>query len=529
MTNRIPVLIVGAGPTGLILACELARRNIAFRIIDKNLQPTLTSNATWIQTRTIEILDEMGILNRFLNKGHKCTSINIYSYGELLSKIDLNSINSEFKFVLQMPQSVTEQILNEYLNELNYTVERSRELITINPKDNSVHALIGHPDGQIENIECDWLVACDGAHSTVRKKTKVLFTGTDITQQFMVADVEMDSAFFPNEINVFFDAGTVLAAFPIRGYQFRINANLHTPGERYSFNAIELRKMVQQRSHNKAIVKEVSFISPYLIHNRLVKNMRYGRIFFAGDAAHLHSPAGGQGMNLGIQDAYNLAWKLELVICGKAKPSFLDSYHLERYPIAKKTVNRTKIITSASIIENFLLIDIRNLGMKILNKQVFSSTKFGDRITQLDFEYQKSPIIDYNETINANSPRQGQHAPDVIIDQSNRLYDYLHNNCFNILLFTAYLIGEKDLEEIIKLQQWLNFNYPNVKTHIITHSKSRESFTDNVIANDSGSIYKKYFIEEPTIYIIRPDKYIGYCSTGFKKENIEQFLQKNLI
>lgn len=528
MSSHIPVLIVGAGPTGLMLACELSRYGIEFRIIDKNLSPVSASNATWVQTRTIEILHEIGILDRFLNRGHKCNAVNLYSYGELISKISFDSINSEFKFVLQIPQKETEKILNEYLNELNNKVERSRELITVTHKEKGVHALIGHPDGQTESIDCHWLVACDGANSTVREKSKMSFSSDDLSQKFIVADVEMDATFYPNEINIFLDTGTVFAVFPMGGYQFRLNANLYTPSERYFLNKKELIKMVKERTHDKARVKEISLISPYFIHNKLVKNMRDRSIFFAGDAAHVHSPAGGQGMNLGLQDAYNLAWKLALVVKGKLDPAFLDSYHLERYPIAKKTVNRTKYITKASLIEKFLLVDIRNIGINILNNQFFSSKKFGDRITQLDFEYQKSSIIDYKEAMNPNSPRQGQHAPDVIIDKNTYLHDYLRNPYYNVLLFTGYLIGEKDIKKLKQLQNWLNSDYSDlIKSHVITYSKT-DKF-DGVIFNETYSIYNRYKIEKPTIYIIRPDKYIAFCSKELNIENIKRYLEKYLF
>lgn len=486
----LPVLIIGAGPTGLMLACELARHNVNFRIIDKVLQPTLKSNATWIQTRTIEILNEIGILDRFLNRGHKCNAINVYSYGELLTKISLDSINSEYKFVLQIPQSETEKILNEYLNDLHHKVERAKELITVSQKKDGVHALVGNPDGQFENIHCQWIIACDGANSTIREKSNMPFFGNDLPQQFIVADAEMETSFYPNEINIFFDSGTVFAAFPMGGYQFRINTNLHTLEERLFFNEKELKKMIRERTYNKAKAKEIFFSSPYFIHNKLIKNMRAHSIFFAGDAAHVHSPAGGQGMNLGMQDAYNLAWKLALVINAGTDSSFLNSYHIERYPIAKKTVERANYITKAALIENFLLIEIRNMGINFLNTQFFSSKKFGDRITQLEFEYKKSPIIVYKDSINLESPHQGQHAPDVRVDESTWLHDYLRNTCFNILFFTPYSMNSHDIENLKQLEGWLKTNYPNlVKIHIITQSKSHR-FTSNVIVNESSSIYR---------------------------------------
>lgn len=294
MGKNLPVLIAGAGPTGLMLACELARYGIKFRIIDINPQPTLTSNATWIQTRTIEILDEINLLDKFLQYAHKCTDINLYTYGNLTTKISLDSISSDFKFILNLPQSDTERIFNGYLSTMYYEVERPVELITVRNKKKGVHVLLGQQDNQIEELDCDWLVACDGANSTVRKVVNMSFSGNDFTQKFIVADVELDASFYPNEVNIFFDAGTVLAAFPMRGYKFRINANLFKDSEKFNLTPKELYKMVIERTYKKSRVTKVYTISPYFIHNRLVKKMRDRFILFAGDAAHVHSPAGGQ-------------------------------------------------------------------------------------------------------------------------------------------------------------------------------------------------------------------------------------------
>jgi len=528
MAKRIPVLIVGSGPTGLMLACQLAHYHIDFRIIDRNPQPVTQTNASWIQTRTIEILDEVGLLDRFLNEAHKCNAIDIYSYGEFLTTISLETINSNFKFVLQLSQHKTEEIFNSYLCELNYVVERGKELIGFNQIENGINALIGHSDGEIENIECDWLIACDGANSFIRQKSNLPFIGTDTPQEFVVSDVEMDTSFSPSVMSIFFDEGTVLAVFPMGGYQYRINANLYTIDERYNINESEIHKIVKQRTYNKAIVNEVKHISPYYIHHNLINNMGHGKIFFAGDAAHVLSPAGGQGMNLGIQDAYNLAWKLAYVIKGRASYALLDSYQSERYPIAKRVIDRTKLVTTASLIENFLLSDMRNLGIKLLNKQLLTIDSLSDRLTQLDFEYQKSPIIDYDEIMNPHSPYQGQHAPNVIISPSKYLYDYLQNEYFNVLIFAEYIVDSNEFQKIRNILQFLATYLNCIKTHVISSSKPKGLDADNFIFTESEEIYKKYAISEPNIYIIRPDYYIAYCSKKLNQQRIEAFLEKIL-
>lgn len=341
MSNKIQVLIIGAGPTGLMMACELARHGVSFRIIEKKSEPTLSSNATWIQARTIEIFDHIGIADHFIKSSNLCRAINLYIDGKSFVKIPLNHIDSIYPFILILPQSETERLLNQHLEKLNQKVERSIELVDIKQNDNTVISTILHSDGHTETISSEWLVACDGANSTVREKCKIFFPGEDLPEQFIVADAEIESFMSKDEVHVFFDKGTLFAAFPLRSNQYRISANLHLNYPRKNFSEREVIEMAQDRAHGAYYIKSVSWISSFWVHSKVVKHMQHGSIFFAGDAAHIHSPAGGQGMNTGIQDAYNLAWKFALITKGQAKPSLLRSYHEERYPVASEIINQT--------------------------------------------------------------------------------------------------------------------------------------------------------------------------------------------
>ncbi|MBS0425641.1 MAG: FAD-dependent monooxygenase [Proteobacteria bacterium] len=541
MSNHIPVLIVGAGPTGLLMACELARHGIKFRIIDKKPEQTSCSNATWIQTRTIEILDHLGIVNRFLKIGHPCNAINLYANGKHLLKLPLDQIDSTYPFILMLPQSETEKLLNEYLKELKNHVERSLEFIEATQKENKVTSTIKHLDGKIETITSNWLIGCGGVGSTVRSTGEFSFPGHDLPEQFLVADAKMSSSLSTNEIHVFFDKGTV---FPEKGtiltiaplgaktheassYKYRITANVYQEGARKTLYSHEAIDIIRERSHGKYTASDVSWISPFWIHSNIIDHMRDRLTFLAGDAAHNHSPVGGQGMNTGLQDAYNLAWKLALVIKEKAKPSLLDSYQSERYPVICKVVKQTEELTNMSLFDKAFSAKLHHFCDKILDDKKLE-LKIINQIEQLDIRYKESPVIDYHECVSTKSPRQGERAPGVFIDKSTRLYDYLRNAQHNILLFAGLSASNEAIEKIKETQQWLSKTYSDlIKIHIISTSKL-EDFKNSII-DVNAAVHKRYGVKDNAIFIIRPDNYIAYCSKSFDTNLIKDFFQKYLI
>lgn len=527
MSSHIPVLIVGAGPTGLMMACELARHGIAFRIIDKKSERTLTSNATWVQTRTIELLDQIGLAPRFLKAGHPCNAINLYIEGKPLVSIPLSGIDSTYPFILMLPQSETERLLIERLEELKNHVEWTSELIDVKQEDHTVLSTVQLSGGKRETIICDWLIACDGANSTIRETCQIFFPGEDLTEQFVVADAHIDSFTSKNEIHLFFDKGTLFAASPLGANKYRIAANLHLDYPRQTFYEKEVIDIVQERGRGAYYVTDVSWIYPFWVHSKIAEQMRHHSVFLLGDAAHIHSPAGGQGMNTGIQDAYNLAWKLALVIKGKAKPSLLDSYQAERHPVGSEIVNQTEKFTKMALYDNSFLSNLQNFGQRILQGEETLIKKVCALISQTGIQYQESPVINYEECTEDSLPKQGERAPDVIIDQSTRLYDYLRNIHHHILLFTGTSEKKLVLHHVKQLHEWLNQLHPDlIKTQVITHEKLND--IDDIIFDPDSVIHKRYHIKKPTLLIIRPDNYIAYRSEKLEYIFIERFFQKYL-
>lgn len=532
--SHLSVLIVGAGPTGLMMACELARYGIDFRIIDKKTEPTQGSNATWIQARTLEIFDAIGIVDPFLRLGNKCHAINFYDKGKYLGGMDLSKIHSTYPFILMLPQKETERLLNERLGELKINIERSLELIDVKQTNNGIISTIELPNGKTETIISDWVIACDGVNSSIREKCKIKFSGEDIPEQFMVADAEMESSLPTNELHVFFDKGTIFperatifSAFPWGSNKYRLSANLYNEIPRQTFHEHEVKDVVAQRTYGNFIVENVSWISPFWIHGKIVKNMQNHSIFLLGDAAHAHSPAGGQGMNTGIQDAFNLAWKLALVIKRKSNVSLLNSYQSERFPIVKNIVKQTDFYTNMFLFDKSFFGKLKKFSHEIL-ENVNLSKKISEQLTQINIRYKKSLVINYEEKPNAKSPKQGERAPDVSVNDSKKLSAFLSNSLHNILLFTGNSPSKQDLDKIQELQNLIENTFSVFAKFSVVSNNDLENI-NNLILDTTNTIHAMYNANYFCIYIIRPDNYIAYFSNKIKLKSIQKFLESYLI
>lgn len=510
--NNLPVLIIGAGPAGLLMACALAQSHIPFRIIDKKPARTQASNATWIQTRTLELFDQMGILSHFLKAGQRCDAIHLYTKGERLSRLSLKQIDSIYPFILMLPQSQTEAILEEHLQRLNKIVERSVELIDLNQQENQVTATLRHADGKEETVISDWLIACDGANSLVREQCGFHFSGEDLKEQFIVADADIDFSYLPrNEIHFFFDAGTVLAAFPLGKNRYRLAANLHLDYPRKFFTEREVIETVQERAHGNYYVTNVAWVSPFWIHGKIAEQLQKGRVFLVGDAGHIHSPAGGQGMNTGLQDAYNLAWKLAFVIQEKAAPSLLASYQQERYPVIQETIHQNDYFTKLALLDENFIPTLTAFSERLAKQQEGElEKKIGDQLTQL--------TIHYAENV--------KRAPNVRFDDTT-LYRYFSYDKYTVLLFTGENATDETLQNLRDVLSFIEKQYANlVQVYVVSTSASND--LKPVIADAHQVIHGAYHVKQAAIYMIRPDTYIAFSSNDIGLASIADKLKSQL-
>lgn len=526
--SHISVLIVGAGPTGLMLAYELARLGIAFRIIDKQPEQTKLSNAVALQARTLEIFKQIGLADDFLRVGQACRSLDFYDHGKIYARARLDKIRSIYPFILALPQAATETILNQKLRDLSHHVERSRELVEVHQNLGDVEAVVQHQDGVREIIRCEWLVGCDGAHSAVRAKTGFSFPGDDLQEQFLVADGTLDSFLRPDQIHIFSADGYMLGVFPLGSNQYRLGANLQLGYPRKLYTENEVKQLVSERSYDQFSARHIDWISPFWIHSKMTKEMRQGRIFLAGDAAHIHSPVGGQGMNTGIQDAHNLAWKLALVIQGRSDEKLLDTYQSERMPVIRQVVETTERFTRLLLLKNKFLLLLRKLIIKTLFKIPYTERYITERMTQISIRYKPNFILYTDSHITHEHPAVGERAPDVKLNHSGYFYNHLLDTEHHIVCFT----GDKDIFKVAdackRMQSELLGPYKDLLVlHLVTPHALDEPI--NQIIDDSNIMHQTYNVRKPTVLVIRPDGYIGYRSQNLSASSLKNYFENYLL
>ena len=392
----IPVLIVGAGPVGLTMAIELARFRVPVRIIDKGASRSDKSKALAVWSRTLELLDRSGGAEVFVAAGMKVHAANFISGANVLGHINLDNIDSAYRFALMLPQPETERLLEERLQSYGVRVERQAELTAITQSGDHVSSIVHRADGGDETIESDWLLGCDGAHSTVRHKLGIDFVGDTIPTDFILADVRVEGlAIRDGELAILSHEEGLLAFFPMPSKRFRVIADVGSSGatRRADPTFEEVQAIVDRRCSDRVKLSDPVWISVFTINERKVDDYRLGRVFLAGDAAHVHSPAGGQGMNTGMQDAFNLAWKLALLARGIGVPGpLLESYTPERGPIAAEVIADSGRLTRIVASKNHLAREVRDFVGRMVFGFSIVQHAMADRLSETAVAYSDSPL-----------------------------------------------------------------------------------------------------------------------------------------
>lgn len=388
------VLIVGAGPSGLALAISLSNQGVPYQIIDTNEGPGNASRAMAIQARVLEFYRQFGFADKVVEQGIVADTINIYKDKKGIAKIPVGQIGkgmSPYPYVLTLPQDIHERILVDELEKIGGKISWNQELLRFKDNGESVTATINTPDGEITKTFA-YICGCDGASSVVRKALDIDFPGGTYRQTFFVADIENDTEL--KGASMGFKDNYFCMEFPIRTTgQVRliglIPDDLKVDGDApEDFTALipHVERILPIQ------VKKVNWYSPYRSHHRVAEKFRLGRAFICGDAGHIHSPAGGQGMNTGISDALNLAWKLGAVMKGKASPELLDTYETERIKFAQKLVSTTdkafQIMTNSRMVKNLV---IPFFAPKLLHFNTLKKLMF-KTISQTNLNYQQSEL-----------------------------------------------------------------------------------------------------------------------------------------
>ena len=436
------ILIAGAGPVGMTMAMAIRRRGVDVRIVDTAAARTDKSKALVLWPRTLELLDVQGCVRPFLAAGIEGRGAHIRANGRELVHVRLDTARSVYRYALMIPQSETERVLEEQLAALGLGVERCIELVAFTQDGDGVTATLRGADGRTETLRAAYLLGCDGAHSTVRHTLGTPFEGSTLPSDWILADVRLDGDLPRDELTIAWQPDGILALFPFVDGRFRIVADVGlAPSESGPPPSLEeVQALLDGRGPTGLRAHDPFWLSRFRINERKVKDYRQGRVFLAGDAAHVHSPAGGQGMNTGMQDAFNLAWKLAMVWHGEAKPALLDSYSPERSAIGDQVLRNAGQMTSVALMRNPILQELRNLAAGALGRIPILRQRIVDQLTEVDLHYPASPLTESPRGA-ARHPAGGQRAQDVELtsseDGATRLHETLARGCFAVLSVDA--------------------------------------------------------------------------------------------
>jgi 2-polyprenyl-6-methoxyphenol hydroxylase-like FAD-dependent oxidoreductase len=453
------VLIAGGGPTGITAALELRRFGIPVRIIDEEEGPATTSRAVGIQARTLEELELRGLADDFVRIGHHANGGDIYGEGKLLVHVDFTRIPSTYNYLLFLSQNETDRILREALEAEGAAIEWGVKMIAFGQDSSGITATLEHSDGSFEEVRPAYVIDAEGAHSIIRSTLGLQFKGKTLDETFVLGDVHVSGNLPNSSFHIFSSEQGFLGLFTMGGSHFRLVAGnpaasptaanpvndsaqsanaaveepkavpkldapqaIPSPEDEQAIPAHEpqqsaptleeLQAIYNQRSHIPAKLHQLTWSSFFHINSRMVKTLRVGRIFLAGDAAHIHSPAGAQGMNTGIQDAMNLGWKLALVMQGIAPETLLDTYEQDRLPVMRSvllgTEGMTNITGGQSILRTFFI----HLA-PLLGNAEFVQQSATARLSQISLNYRTSNLSE--DRFGDGSLVAGDRIPDLAI------------------------------------------------------------------------------------------------------------------
>lgn len=483
----ITVLIVGAGPVGMTIALCLSRRGIPFRIVDKLQERSPLSKALAIWPRTLEVLDIEGVTQDFVKAGHKVYGAHIWADRESLMSLDFRDAETGHQYGLMLPQYETERLLEEHLRLAGVDVERGLELLDFRQNGDCVAVNLRSAGGGVQGCSAHWLIACDGAHSTVRHQLpEAKFEGDTLPSSWALADVTLETELPESEISTFWDRDRLLLAVPFGAKRFRIIANVGEGNQAHlpTLSLADIQHILDSRCGVKALATDPQWINRIVINERKLADYRFGRIFLAGDAAHVHSPAGGQGMNTGMQDAANLAWKLAMVIRGEAKPELLDSYSTERSAIGKQVLRNAGRLTRVAIVANPVLQQARTLAMHALGHYDSARHKIAEQFMELGLHYRHN-LITHELPGQAACIEPGARVPNVGLSASpaGRL------TLYSLLSYGRFVILSVGTER---------FQVPERLRRIAISAQV-----------DQAEGYEHGFV-----YVVRPDAYLSFSVPG---------------
>lgn len=539
----LDVLIVGAGPTGLALATQLRRFGARFRLIDRSPDRAHESRALGVQARTLELFDSLDLASSLVRLGNTSARVVLHVGSRRAAEVQLGTVgdvDTRFPFILFVSQAETEQRLVEHLSGSGVTVERGVELVDFTAQVDGVDCSIRDPDGRPETIRVGYLVGCDGAHSVVRKRAGFTFGGGSYPQDFVLGDVEADGPLEPDAINSFVGGGGVAMFFPLRHpTTWRVIAmSAETPSTAAANDAgsltshlslAELQSIVDAPTEQSVRLRDPAWLTRFHLHHRQTSRYRAGRVFLAGDAAHIHSPVGAQGMNTGIQDAWNLGWKLGLVARGVGRESLLDTYEAERWAVGRFLLRYTdrvfgiftRAISAGRVATWAREVVVPRVIPRVLGSGWLRATAFRF-VSELGIRYRRSAAVAEGEPRLRAGPRAGDRLPDARLTMDEREV-WLQRAIVGPHL-ALVLCGDgfpvSDTQQGSLAQLTARFD-----GLLSVHYLSRRP-GPGVLLDEDGHVLETLGVTDAAQYLVRPDGHIGFRCAGSDFESVTAYLDR---
>ncbi|MGH6896957.1 MAG: FAD-dependent monooxygenase [Geminicoccaceae bacterium] len=520
-----PVLIVGAGPTGLVLALELARRGVPVHLIDRRPEPLGRDRATVVKSRSLEVLQFLGLADTFLQRGRIIRGVQLFSGETKVASLGLDGLDSPFPFDLCLPEEETERILTDQLEQLGGRVERGVEFAGLEHGQGSVRARMRSLHDGERMLEASWVVGTDGIHSGVREAIGDEFEGHEYPALWGVADAHLASWHQPSDHATVQIEPPVVIAFPLRGGRWRFTFR---PDSKDDDHLATIGARLRAISPGTAL-RDPDEPALFHTHARVARRYRIGRVLLAGDAAHACTPFEGHGMNTGIQDSHNLGWKLALVVTGAAPESLLDSYEAERRPVAQ-AIARSGDEAEARAAQ-FDPAATQALIQFLATPEGRATAAMAE--AEIGFGYDRSPIVD-ESVPDARAAargtqvgfRVGDAAPLQGRNQAFRLHELIGVPGHTLLL----MLGEADpaaVAEGLALASAAAERYrPHVQAYVVTrNAPTSEDGPNELLCDPAGALHERFGAEQPCLCLVRPDGHLGFRGAPPSLKSLEAHLR----